>query len=474
MNPSKERPSFSDLNAIIERYLNRPETGDGGDLHFYKIIQHAIVASATDARQKQVPYKLHWPMGLQRLRYRLKALLGPKPPKLTLAPIVIVDDARRAIDDQGQEQSYYFGSTLKLLKREQRRYTFLPRARSEASDLHALTYADLLSYGAAALTPEEVQVLRQTKKVAQQCEHFDLPGFRDYLFSALQVFFESFHVYYQLFNGQGVKKLILTDHYHSEGLIFAARMHGIEVIEYQHGLISEKDIYYCYPEVISKVAHKAAFADTILVFGPFWKNVLLEGHEYRDDQIIVAGDYSFSGTHPIASDAKASDANTSRKENMVLIGSQKTMADEYLPYLNRLMELVEAKHPDWKVVVKLHPFEAEAHKYRYLKAHPQCEVVLNEESLSALLMRTKIQISIYSTTFFDALGFDVINYALQNYTASHDYAASMVKSGVALPLAFDEDPIERYLQVDHTHKMPSRSAVYAPLDQAQLLARIVE
>jgi CDP-glycerol glycerophosphotransferase (TagB/SpsB family) len=89
------------------------------------------------------------------------------------------------------------------------------------------------------------------------------------------------------------------------------------------------------------------------------------------------------------------------------------MHEEYVAYAQRL-KLLMTKHPDWKWVIKMHPLEKNKDQYIEL-VKDGFEIIDREKSLTALLKESSIQISIYSTTFFDALGFSIENYSLQDY-----------------------------------------------------------
>jgi hypothetical protein len=84
-----------------------------------------------------------------------------------------------------------------------------------------------------------------------------------------------------------------------------------------------------------------------------------------------------------------------------------------------------------------------------------------------LLSQCKIQISVYSTTFFDALGLGVLNLSIQNYTSGSDYAASMVTEGVALPIDFDSDPVALFDE-SSPRDLLQREDVYAGVNLSNL------
>jgi hypothetical protein len=146
-----------------------------------------------------------------------------------------------------------------------------------------------------------------------------------------------------------------------------------------------------------------------------------------------------------------------------LVCAQKNMHDDYTRYVRCLMEHLSA-YPDWRVIVKLHPLEKNKEAYYELNSLG-VEIRDIETPLDTLLARAKIQISIYSTTFYDALGFNVCNYSLQNYGSMSDYAADIIAEAVALPLNIQENPVTKYLsESQDVQAYAPRSEVYSPFD----------
>jgi hypothetical protein len=139
------------------------------------------------------------------------------------------------------------------------------------------------------------------------------------------------------------------------------------------------------------------------------------------------------------------------------------MHDDYVTYVQHLMQHTSV-YPEWKVIVKLHPLEKNKAAY-YALAKLGAEIRDIETPLDTLLKQCKIHISIYSTTFYDALGFDVCNYSVQEFGSMSDYAADMIQEGVALPLFLQENPITKYLSEnnDSSLQMP-RNDVYSSFD----------
>jgi hypothetical protein len=281
--------------------------------------------------------------------------------------------------------------------------------------------------------------------------------------SSLHVFFETFRFYNRIFANQKTKACLFCVHYHNEGLIAALKLKGIKAIEVQHGLIASNDFYYVYDNVFAPVVVRAFFPDFILLYGEYWKRILLKGCEWKPEQMIVAGDYLPRTKMKVFAGVE--------KQNILFIGAQKNIPYHYVNYTKRVHQLLVSKHPDWSIIVKIHPLEKEPHIYHQELDLAGVSVVGNETRLDDVLAIAKIQVSIYSTTFFDALGFNVVNFSLQNYSSAGDYAADMVAEGIALPLFEDEDPIEKFLALKKTDFNPiPREDVYASFNRQSLTA----
>jgi hypothetical protein len=195
--------------------------------------------------------------------------------------------------------------------------------------------------------------------------------------------------------------------------------------------------------------------DYLLMYGDLWRNRLLQGIEWKPEQLLMMGDYT-----ELFVQEKAS----TQKENVVLMCAQKFLSDQYLPWIAQL-KVVLKNHPDWKMVVKLHPYEPKQDVPKYMAlADKQVEIV-QSGSLNDWFSKSKIQLSVYSTTFYDALGFNVCNYSLQNYGSMSDYAADMIAEAVALPLDVHENPVAKYLsETQDVLSYAPRSEVYSPFN----------
>ena len=94
--------------------------------------------------------------------------------------------------------------------------------------------------------------------------------------------------------------------------------------------------------------------------------------------------------------------------------------------------------------MKLHPYEPVVDVPKYMAlADAQTEIV-QSGSLHDWFSKAKIQLSIYSTTFYDSIGYEVDNFALINTCIYDAYVQEMLEAQVAVGIAEDEDPIAAF------------------------------
>ena len=279
-----------------------------------------------------------------------------------------------------------------------------------------------------------------------------------YVESAFYVFFKSFRRWYELLSIAKPKTLVGITHYHNEGCLAAAKMLEIKTVELQHGLISRHDLYYVYPEMYRGALAKGMFPNEIWLFGKFWKDVLQRGAESEFMIPLVVGDFT--------TDSKVNPEKIN-KENRVLLCAQKNLSAPYIQWIRFMRDHVLPNHPDWKLIIKLHPLESEEKKYMN-EASDCVEVLPISASLNEELVRAKIQVSIYSTTFFDALGMNVKNYSLNEIEYSSDYASEMVELGVAESLKNLEDVIAKYERSPEVLDYLTRQDVFSSFQPGML------
>ena len=452
--------SFSDINNYIHSKIDEAEICLSKRYSFLKIFQHALSYYQTKNASKISKNYLGLPLALQYGIYWIKSFRKKNKP-LVLTEIVTLETNRTIVDNSGVHHSVYFENICSLIEKE--RLTRLATTHTES-------YFDFnlqnLKFSFPFPDSREREMIREIISVLNKAKYSGIFNSSElvYLQSALAVFLEEFRFYYNIFKGQPTRKIIFTCHYHKEGLIAAAQILGIESIELQHGLIAKNDIYYVYPKHYSRGLQNAFFPDRLLVFGSQWKSILMQGFEFRENQIIVAGDYSYRN--------KISRIHQAEKRNLILITSQKGIHEDFIGYC-RILEKFIALHPGWEVIVKLHPFELNREEYER-QLQPPFHIAKPDEILDDLFHVAKIHITIYSTTLYDAIGYGLVNFSLQNYGKSRDYAKDIVDDGIALPLEISDDPIQLLEQfsANENHATLKRVDFYPEMNR-QLIANIL-
>lgn len=445
-----EHTPYSRLNAQLESRLSDARIYTSGEWCFLKPMQQALHHASGQMTDKLLRHYFRLPVWAFRA---LQWIKGGAAPRQALKETVVMELCRSVENSRGEKESMYFARILACLDRD--RVSVV--AGKSGCDCPHDEVLDATAPLPRRMRRAEVSMLRHCRQCLRQVKESGQFSREEchYIATALHVFFTAFRRYYHFFRDQPVKTCLFAPHYLNEGLIAALRVLGIKSVEIQHGLIAANDYYYVYPAFVEKIRHKAMFPDRILVYGPYWKRVLMRGFEFAPGQVDIGGDYLYhENTEPSA----AAD-----KEPLILIAAQKNIWRPYVSYVHWLVPFLRKNHPEWKVAVKLHPLEKNVAAYEALRPLG-VELHGRGSALDNLLQRCSIQITIYSTTLYDALGFGVLNLSLQDTSDYADYAADMVREGIALPLKPGEDPVALWLQ-QGTSSVLERSEVYAPFDK---------
>ena len=283
---------------------------------------------------------------------------------------------------------------------------------------------------------EQWSDLRGVYKRAKESGRFNQEEL-DYLGACFHSFILRYGKTIALFKNQNVNNVFFIVHYLNEGFISALKDLNIRCVELQHGLISTADLYYVFDDRYRPFIKNAFFPDFLWLYGNLWKQRLLGGIEHNEKSLVVAGDYTHLFQTKIEDHAE--------KENLIIICTQKFLAADYFPWIDHVLKYAK-NHPEWRVVIKLHPREKSADVERYLRYQEDRVQVIQHGDLGEIFKKAKIQLSIYSTTFYDAVGYDIMNFALVDAITHDSYIREMIDSGVALPIHLEQDPIQLFLQ----------------------------
>lgn len=421
--------TFEQINQHLILRLGKDRTFVGKEFSYFKLFQHGVVYDFNKSKNKTLRTFFHWPLWIQKLIWTRK-VDTLKLPQYFLKKNIWLEPGRVYEDAAGQRHSMYGSKLMSALEDE---YTSINL--SPGKGIQSSYNIDDFPQGFSRLDGMESRLLKDVIFVSQRLKksaHYTSSE-KEYILSAMHVFFSAFRKYYCILKDRGVEKFYFIAHYHNEGLIAACSLLGIECIELQHGLINKNDLYYVYHSIFTDALEKGLMPNKIMLYGSYWKEVLSRGCEWKHDQPKVAGNYLAHSYSP---------PDLSKKENLILIAAQKGMDDKYLPYIETLRRNLK-HHPEWKMVVKLHPLEKKAEKYMTLK-NSQCEIAPLHSSIFQYLEKSKIQISIYSTTFFDSAGYQVYNLSWLTSGIGSDYAANLIHEGLVDSLHPEEDPIVKY------------------------------
>lgn len=406
---------------------------EGKNFNYIKLVQHGLSYSMTQAEEKLLKKGLFSSWTL----FRLKSWLNSKRKKGNFTPqksenILILEGRRKLKLPNGEEISPITHLIRETVLSTEYSWwdttgTFLKEADFSLKDL---------SSWFPPTNEIQKEIYFELKGILQRIWKSGVLSRREfqYVESAFFVFFESFRRWHCLLEIARPKTLVGITHYHNEGCLAAAKLLGIQTIELQHGLISKHDLYYVYSKQYKHAVSKGIFPNEIWLFGNFWKRVLESGAESEYMKPVVIGNFTTDS---------AIGSKDFSKENRILLCAQKNLSEPYVEWIRNMRDFILPNHPGWKLIVKLHPLESEPKKY-LVESNDFVEVLPVSASLNEELKRAKIQVSIYSTTFFDALGMNVKNYSLNDIGYSGDYASEMVLLGVAESLKKSEDVIAKF------------------------------
>lgn len=443
-----------DFNIIQNEFEQRFPDGklfEGKNFNYIKLVQHGLsyaMTSAEDKLLKKSAFRSWWLFKLKsRIHARRNKRLNFLPQKSE--GILFLEGRRKLKLPSGEEISPITHLIRETVLSTEYSWWDTTGAFEKEADFSVRNLSSW--YPPANEIQHEIYLeLKEVLRKIKEANVFSEIEFQ-YIESAFYVFFNSFRRWHALLSIARPKTLVGITHYHNEGCLAAAQLLGIKTIELQHGLISKHDLYYVYSNKYSEALSKGIFPDEIWLFGKFWKEVLLLGAESEFMKPIVIGnfttDVSVKSSHFV-------------KENRVLLCAQKNLSQPYIEWIRFMKSQILPLHPEWKLIVKLHPLESQIEKYM-AEADSCVEVLPVLASLNEELKRAKIQVSIYSTTFFDAIGMGVKNYSLNEIGYSHDYAMEMVTMGVADSLKNGEDVIEKFKTSSNLPTQWTREEVFA-------------
>jgi hypothetical protein len=434
---------FNIIQTEFERRFPDGKLFEGKNFNYIKLVQHALSYSMTGAEDKLLKKNSFGSWWLFKLKSHIHAWRNRR---MNFLPqksegILFLEGRRKLKLPTGEEISPITHLIRETVLSTEYSWWDTTGAFEKEADFSVVNLSNWFP-PTNEIQHEIYLELKQVLRKIKEANVFSEIEFQ-YVESSFYVFFKSFRRWHTLLSIASPKTLVGITHYHNEGCLAAAQMLGIKTVELQHGLISKHDLYYVYSVKYRQALSKGIFPNEIWLFGNFWKEVLLKGAESEFMKPIVIGNFTTD---------VAVKSGTFEKENRLLLCAQKNLSRPYIEWIRFMKTEILPRHPDWKLIVKLHPLESNLETY-FAEAGDQVEVLPVSASLNEELKRARIQVSIYSTTFFDALGLGVKNYSLNEIGYSADYSAEMVSMGVAESLKMKEDVISKFanesVKLDH-------------------------
>lgn len=260
--------------------------------------------------------------------------------------------------------------------------------------------------------------LKEVFKNIKDYSHFNILDLEN-IKCAFQKFYNEAIFWLNILETLKPKEIFFMCHYHKEGLIYSAKKLGIKIIEYQHGLIAKSDVFYNFPTEINQTKNDCLFPDEMRVHGIYWKN-LLSNCNFLSEKTIKLCNYS----HFLRKDfnefeiQEISSFTINRK--IILITTQTYLSLSFIKYTDILLSILE---DEYCVIIKPHPNEDISLYDKYSNIE---NVLVSSISSDLLLSIANFHITIYSTTAFDALRYNLATYYIY-YDNQNEYIEELKK-----------------------------------------------
>lgn len=444
----------TDFNSRFYERIDDIHIFDCGDINIVKVILDGIRVDR-ELMEANIGFFFHheWIYRFALLMMRIKRFIFrrdliklckeqvQKLSSLTNRKTLLVDDHRISETPDGHKASFYFENILNYFGRDNVVYVFGGIVPAEQQ--FDVRYIDHLHFTLAKkLSGKDREFRKNLLETFQRIRRLGI--FTDEELKRIKIaivlFFSSYRAWNSILSFIRPERAVLIRTYYTEGLLLALKKNHIQSIELQHGLFSLSDIDYVFPSRIKEIRDRAFFPDRMLTFGPFWKNLLLKGFEFREDQIDSIGYYPYVNNQAKERLSRQLEPFVQNR-GILLVATQFFLEKEYCDYVRWLShDILEKKQP-YVIIVKLHPGD-NPRLYESLKSLENVKIVAG--NINDYLSISDALISIFSTTLYDAIRYDVPSFALYKPTFS-GYIDEMVNWGVAHKLYESESPVD-YMQ----------------------------
>ena len=217
------------------------------------------------------------------------------------------------------------------------------------------------------------------------------------------------------------REVLLVCHYGREYFIAACKDRKLKVTELMHGRIDKAHPNYNYPAHVRGLLQSSMFPDRLAVYGEYWKNQIIEGNLFSEDQIIVIGYYLK------VPDVRQEVILKSNKK-AILITSGWPAARDIYEYISFLKERLNKNR--YEVIIKPHSGDDPTY---YDELLDPGFIEITNKDVYQLLNEVSVHISVLSTLLYEAIRYNIPNYVLL-VDQFRIESQTTIDSGVAYPL----------------------------------------
>ena len=351
--------------------------------------------------------------------------------------ILIFDHPRKVLFD-GEFRDIYSYFLIDSLKKDSFEVLEAPYLNEHLSDKKDyVKYTDRIELGSYVykkfnkikFTSQESQLISEVKHELESEFKIDI-HLESILTMHILNFQYDYKKYIQLFKKRRPKKIFVVVGYENQAVIKAAKDLKIEVIELQHGTITDYHLGYSYPFKSRLKGEIAYFPDKILTFGDYWIND--ETSPVSKDSIIPIG-------FPYFEIQSKEFRNIKPISNQVLFISQGVIGEA----LSKVAYEFALKMPHLKIIYKLHPGEYETWKNNYPELTNDLdnfEVVDNSNvPLYQLFAESSYQVGAFSTAIYEGLMFNCKTFIIN--VAGVEYLSDLIERGYVFKINDVDDLI---------------------------------
>jgi len=217
-----------------------------------------------------------------------------------------------------------------------------------------------------------------------------------------------YKMYDRLFKKRTPRYVFVVVAYENQAMIAAAHDNDIEVIELQHGTISNYHLGYHFPNEKDKNNIKY-FPSKVLSFGKYWGEVA--NYPIDSDNIVPIG-------FPYLEENISSYLNNEKNKNQILFISQGVIGKYLSKFAYEVAKKLEDSKENYEIIYKLHPGEYSSWQENYA-CLKKCGKLANfhiidnsDVSLYELFSKSEFQVGVFSTAIYEGLLFNCKTFIL--------------------------------------------------------------